>query len=101
MLPKKQSLGSSEHSAFHSPTGRCGVSSRLALAWAGCKEMVNKKGQIRGLEEHDKQLLRGNSPGGRNEEGRKMKANHNVQKSYCEETSTDSSLLSVLNLAVC
>ena len=70
MLPKKQSLGSSEHSAFHSPTGTCGVSSRLALAWVGCKEMVNKKGQIRGLEEHDKQLLRGNSPGGR-KRGRK------------------------------
>ena len=41
VLPKKQSLGSSEHSAFHSPTGTCGVSSRLALAWAGCKETVN------------------------------------------------------------
>ena len=33
LLPKKQSLGSSEHSAFHSPTGTCGVSSRLR--WPG------------------------------------------------------------------
>lgn len=29
-----------------------------------------------------------------------MKANHKVQKSYCADTSTNSSLLSVLNLAV-
>ena len=70
MLPKEQSLGSSEYSAFHSPTGTRGVGSRLVLAGAGCKETVNQKGQLRGLEEHDKQLLRGHSPGGRNEEGK-------------------------------
>ena len=70
MLPKEQSLGSSEYSAFHSPTGTRGVGSRLVLAGAGCKEKVNQKGQLRGLEEHDKQLLRGHSPGGRNEEGK-------------------------------